>query len=216
MARPAPEPASALSEPDEDDLELDQPITPAPELLQRPRLRLTPTATDREFSDVFEQATGRAPPEAPKGPEGRDDWTWKDLLSAMDNGDAGGQGEAGGAEPPLEDALRADIAELGIDPAALLPRARIDEIAAAIQAQDFDGAREVVRRLAPAATRRLARKLFSDDRLKRRAIAHLNEHQDLLAEAIERDHEGRLAAELLATEAGRVFLLLDAAAGDLI
>ncbi len=215
MARPAPAPASALSDPDEDDLELDQPITPAPEEpFQRPRLRLTPTATDREFSDVFEQATGRAPPEAPKGPEGRDDWTWKDLLSAMDTG--GGAGQSGGDEPPLDDTLRADIADLGIDPAALLPRARIDEIAAAIQAQDFDGAREVVRRLAPAATRRLARKLFSDDRLKRRAVAHLNEHQDLLAETIERDPEGRLAAELLATEAGRVFLLLDAAAGDLI
>ena len=67
--------------------------------------------------DVRALKDRRAPPEAPKGPEGRDDWTWKDLLSAMDTG--GGAGQAGGDEPPLDDTLRADIADLGIDPAAL-------------------------------------------------------------------------------------------------
>ena len=214
LARPAPEPTAA-DEAEEDDLELNQPVSQAPEeTFQRPRLRLTPTATDKEFSDVFEQAAGRPPPEAAKPPEGRDGWTWKDLLSNMEEGAR--PAAAQGGEPPLDEVLRDDIAGLGIDPAALLPRARIDEIAAAIQAQDFDGAREVVRRLAPAATRRLARKLFSDDQLKRRSIEHLNQHQDLLAEALERDPRGVMAGDLLATEAGRVFLLLDAAAGDLI
>lgn len=212
-ARPAPEPPAPVFDADEDDLELDQPLT-AMEEAPRPRLRLTPTATDREFSDVFEQASGRAPPETPQAAGTRDGWTWKDLLSTMDEG--GRPRTAGGGEPPLDDGLRDDITGLGIDPAALLPRARIDEIAAALQAQDFDGARDVVRRLAPAATRRLARKLFSDDALKRRAIGHLNQHQDLLADALERDGTGEMAADLLATEAGRVFLLLDAAAGDLI
>ena len=51
---------------------------------------------------------------------------------------------------------------MGIDPAALLPKGRIEEIAAAVQTGDAAGAREVVRTLAPAAIRRIARRLISD------------------------------------------------------
>ena len=45
---------------------------------------------------------------------------------------------------------------------ALLPRVRIDQIAAAIQAGEPAAGREIVRRLAPAAVRRLARRMISD------------------------------------------------------
>ncbi len=106
--------------------------------------------------------------------------------------------------------------DLGIDPAARLPRGRIEEIGAVIQTGDLDGARQVVRRLAPAATRRLTRRLFTDDRLKDEAGAYLRRYRGMLDEAVERDSEGFMLATLLASDAGRVFLLLDAAAGDMM
>jgi hypothetical protein len=173
----------------------------------RPRLRLTPTATDEEFAHVFEQAGGQAPA---AGAEDGDGWTWKDLLTSLD------EGEAEASEAALEEVLATEITSMGIDPAALLPRARVEEIAAAVQAGDDDGARDVVRRLAPAAVRRLARRLFTDPRLKRQATTYLDRYQDLLGDAARRDPEGFMVATLLGSDAGRVYLLIEAAAGDVV
>ncbi|MDP1987572.1 polar localization protein TipN [Phenylobacterium sp.] len=174
----------------------------------RPRLRLTPTATDEEFSNLFESAGGPPAPQA-ESDEG-DGLTWKDLLAAID-------------EPPprpsderREAQLLADIVDMGIDPSALLPRTRIEEIGAAVQTGDAEGARQVVRRLAPAATRRLTRRLFTDDALKGEASDYVRRYRGMLEEAVARDHEGFMVATLLASDAGRVFLLLDAAAGDMM
>jgi hypothetical protein len=211
-AAPAPAPvpqaeAKAESGPQpEDELELNVPVSPArrSQAETRPRLRLTPTATDAEFSHVFEQAGGKAE-DAGSG-EG---WTWKDLLSSIDESD-----HAEG-NPPLEEALAAEIGAMGIDPAALLPRSRIHEIAAAIQTRDTEGAREVVRKLAPAASRRLARRLFTDEVLKRQVVTYLGRYHGLLQDAADRDHDGFLVETLLTSEAGRTYLLFDAAAGDL-
>ena len=183
----------------------------------RTRLRLTPTATDEEFAHIFEQAGGQAPATDAEEGEG---WTWKDLLTSLDEGEgeaaASAAAAAGPRERPLEELLAAEITGMGIDPAALLPRGRVEEIAAAIQAGDDDGARDVVRRLAPAATRRLARRLFTDPGLKRQAMAYLDRYQERLAEAVRRDPEGFKVATLLSSEAGRVYLLIEAAAGDLV
>lgn len=174
----------------------------------RPRLRLTPTATDEEFSNLFESAGG--PPTPPAEGDDGDGLTWKDLLAAID-------------EPPprlsderREAQLLADIVDMGIDPAALLPRTRIEEIGAAVQTGDAEGARQVVRRLAPAATRRLTRRLFTDDALKGEASDYVRRYRGMLEEAVARDQEGFMVATLLASDAGRVFLLLDAAAGDMM
>ncbi|CAN5669963.1 hypothetical protein BH10PSE5_BH10PSE5_16130 [soil metagenome] len=112
--------------------------------------------------------------------------------------------------------LAAEVAAMGIDPVALLPRGRIDEISAAIQVEDVDGAREVVRKLAPAATRRLARRLFTDETLRRQVVTYLNGFQDMLDDAAARDHQGFEVSQLLASDAGRTYLLFDAAAGDLV
>lgn len=175
----------------------------------RPRLRLTPTATDEEFSSLFESAGG-PPPAAEPDEDGGEGLTWKDLLAAID-------------EPPprpmderREAQLLSDIVDLGIDPSALLPRGRIDEIGAVVQTGDMEGARQVVRRLAPAATRRLTRRLFTDDALKAEAGDYLRRYRGMLEEAVARDQEGFMVATLLASDAGRVFLLLDAAAGDMM
>ncbi|HEX7944302.1 MAG TPA: polar localization protein TipN, partial [Phenylobacterium sp.] len=176
----------------------------------RNRIRLTPTASDQEFSAVFEAASGGPPPPAPGGEEGEDGeaWTWKDLLASLDGAD--GEGER------LEEVLAAELVRMGVDTAKLLPAARIEEIAAVMQAGDLDGGREVVRKLAPAATRRIARRLFTDDDVKRRTEVYVRRYKTLIGDAAARDPEGFLLADLIGADAGRVFLLLDAAAGDMI
>ncbi|MCY1647492.1 polar localization protein TipN [Caulobacter sp. SL161] len=174
----------------------------------RRRLRLTPTATDQEFRSVFEQAsarkqTGTPPTEA----EADGNWSWRGLLSGIESSSPGDAG--------LGEKLAAEITAMGIDPHALLPRGRIDEIAAALQTRDGEGAREVVKRLAPAAIRRLVRRLFSDATLKSNTERFLKRYAGMIDEAAGQDREGFLLAALLSSDAGRAYLLLDAASGDL-
>ncbi|PZQ54419.1 MAG: polar localization protein TipN [Phenylobacterium zucineum] len=179
----------------------------------RNRIRLTPTASDREFSAVFEAAGGppsaaAAPPPAEDGEDGGETWTWKDLLASLDGAD--GEGER------LEEKLGAELAKMGVDPEKLLPLTRVEEVSAAVQTGDVEGAREVVRKLAPAATRRIARRLFTDDGVKRQTEVYVRRYKTLIDDAIARDPAGLVLANMLAAPAGRTFLLLDAAAGDMI
>jgi hypothetical protein len=179
----------------------------AEQLGLRPRLKLAPTATDAEFSQVFEAAGGPAPPAPTPAEEGADGWTWKDLLASID----------GGVEvaEKLEARLSSELAGMGIDPEKLLPKARVEEVAAAVQTGDIDGARQVVKKLAPAATRRIVRRLFTDEALKADVIGYLRRYQALVDDAVVRDPEGFLMGSLLAADAGRTYLLLDAAVGDM-
>lgn len=174
----------------------------------RSRIRLTPTATDREFSEVFRAAGGQPPPEAEEPDEAGEPWTWKDLLASLD-------GEEGEGER-LQDQLAAEISAMGVDPEKLLPTPRIEEVAAALQTGDAEGAREVVRKLAPAASRRIARRLFTDDAVKRRAEIFVRRYKTLMADAAARDPQGFVLADLLGEPGGRIYLLLDAAAGDML
>ena len=214
-ARPAPPPIEDADDADVDALFeelMDPPPSPrarAPEPAEsedglRPRLRLTPTATDAEFAAVFEAAGG--PPPADGDSADGETWTWKDLLASIDGADAEGE--------RLQDILGAEVAAMGIESAKLLPKARIDEIAAAVQTGDGEGAREVVKRLAPAAARRIARRMASDEGLRRQAQVYVRRYQTLIDDAVVRDPEGFLMATLLGDEAGRLYLLLDAAAGE--
>ena len=218
--RKAKAPPPAVEDDEPDTLELETPIEPvgadlADRIGLRNRIRLTPTATDREFTAVFQAAGGLPAPAAPppagddEDPEeGGESWTWKDLLASLDGSD--GEGER------LEDSLSAELIRMGVDAGKLLPEPRIDEITAALQTGDREGGREVVRKLAPAATRRIARRLFTDDDVKRRTEIYLRRYKTLIDDTVERDPAGRLLAGLLGAEGGRVFLLLDAAAGDMI
>ena len=176
----------------------------------RNRIRLTPTATDQEFSAVFEAASGGSPPSASEddSDEPGEAWTWKDLLASLDGAD--GEGER------LEAVLGAELVRMGVDGEKLLPTARVGEIAAVMQAGDLDGGREVVRKLAPAATRRIARRLFTDDEVRRKTEIYVRRYKTLIGDAAARDPEGFLLADLLTADGGRLFLLLDAAAGDMI
>ena len=65
------------------------------------------------------------------------------------------------------------------------------------------------------AVRRLVRRLFSDAGLRAEADRFRQRFGGMIQEAVEQDREGFLVAALLASEAGRAFLLLDTAAGDL-
>ena len=179
----------------------------------RPRLKLTPTPADRAIKTVFgADSAARRPSQRDQLPgeavrDEADEWTWKDLLSSIE--------EAPIDEDSLADQLIAEIEALGVDAGALLPRARIDEIAAALQTGDASGAREVVRRLAPAAVRRLSRRVLTDKLLRAQAARYVRRYEDLIHDSATRDREGFMTAALLGSEPGRAFLLLDAAVGDL-
>ena len=201
--RPRPEPEAgrrrepAPTPPPEPPLELEP--TAAVET-PRPRLKLTPAAPEDSAAPVF----GR------RGE--RESWTWRDLLGSM-------EADAGGAEP-VEDDLLADrlieeIHRLGVDPNALLPRSRVEAAAEAHQVGAPDTAREIVRRVAPAAARRISRHVLTDKTVREQADRFLAIYETRLAEAVRRDPEGYMATALLASEHGRAFLLIDAAIGDL-
>jgi hypothetical protein len=174
--------------------------TREPESSERTRLKLTPTATDEEFKTIFESASGR---EADSPPEG---WTWKELLSSMEDAPAGDGG--------LPDALIGEIEAMGIDAAALVPRARVEEIAKAVNDGEPTAGREVVRRLAPAAIRRLSRRIMTDTKFRARAERYVTQYAGLLADAAKREGDSHLAATLLGSDQGRAFLLLDAATAE--
>jgi hypothetical protein len=181
----------------------------------RPRLKLTPTAADEALSAVFEAAPAPKPVPSEADAGGDDDgeeeepsetWTWKDLLASL-----GGAEEAG---DPEERQLAAELGKMGVEPDKLLPDARIGQIAAALQGGDQEGARQVVKRLAGASSRRIMRRLFTDEALKARAADFVRRFQVLVQDAAVRDPDGGMMADLLGSEGGRVFLLLDQALGD--
>jgi hypothetical protein len=210
-AFPAPAPAAAAApEP--------PPITG--EDASGARLKFTPLSLDETFDTGLQVAPTPAPAAAPPPaalpqaapppqpePEPEGGWTWKELLTSID-------GDAAPEDMELGAGLSQEVEGMGIDPAALLSRARIEEIAAAIQTKDLEGAREVVRTLAPAAIRRLSRRLIGDGAFRSKAQSYVRRYAAVLEEAARRDHAGFQAASLLNSSVGRVYLLLDAAGGD--
>jgi hypothetical protein len=170
----------------------------------RGRLQIAPTASEEEFKAALEAAAGAQTVAAAAPAEGDEGWTWKELLTTLD-------GEASGDDAKLGEALFDEISDMSIDPNALLPKGRIEEIAAAIQTGDALGGREVVRTLAPAAIRRIGRRLFSDTAFRSRAQALVRRYAEIVGEAVSQDKQGFRLAALLASNAGRAYLLLDAA-----
>ena len=195
---------------------------PAPETLTgaalgeriglRSRIRLTPTATDREFSAAFGTVSGSPTPRAPEhDPEDEDSaaesWTWKDLLASLDGAEGGGE--------ELEAVLSVELVRIGVELDKLVPESSVGGIAAVVQAGDSEGAREVVRKMGATAARRIARRMFTDDELKRRTEVYLRRHRTLVDDTVAHDPSGTQIANLLSTRAGRIYLLLDAAVGDM-
>lgn len=217
LSPPAPAPAPAPVDEDE---------TP------RRRLRLTPArpVSDETFSEIFEaaggppEALGGLRPEAPapaparpaaptagRTPPAAGGWTWRDLLSTVD-----ANGQRTGPDSESMDFLADEIRALGIDPTVLLPITRVDELSTMISDGQGDLARETVRRLAPAATRKLSRRLLEEPRMRRSVMDFLARYQTEIETATRRDRSGREVGALLSTEAGRLYLLAEAAAGDIV
>ncbi len=174
---------------------------PAPLDPSRQRLRLTPTEGDAELSTVFGRTSQY--PAAPKD----DQVSWKDLLTAID-------------DKPMDDDQLADLMVqegrgMQLESQNVLPRPRIDEIAASINAGDLKGARNRVKRMAGPAVQQLARRLASNPSLANKVRRFVSRQTAVLAGAASRDRDGFLTATLLANEQGRIFLLMDAALSEL-
>ncbi len=174
---------------------------PAPLDPSRQRLRLTPTEGDAELSTVFGRTSQY--PTAPKD----DQVSWKDLLTSID-------------DKPMDDDQLADLMVqegrgMQLESQNVLPRPRIDEIAASINAGDLKGARNRVKRMAGPAVQQLARRLASNPSLANKVRRFVSRQTAVLAGAASRDRDGFLTATLLANEQGRIFLLMDAALSEL-
>ncbi len=154
---------------------------------------------------MFEGAGQPAAP-AGAGSEGAD-WTWQELLSSMDDTPVD--------DRQLVDRLLGEIEGLGVDPAAFLPPARIEEIAAVQESGDAEGARAIVRRLAPTAVRRLSRRILAEKGLKAHVERFVGDY-DVQIRKLSGESDGREAVvSLLSTDEGRAFLLFETAVGDL-
>lgn len=157
------------------------------------------------------------PPPATNGPLG-----WNDLI------------DEGPGEPPLDldtpvmpdaatsgedletigDRIVTAVRRMGVDPNALLPRSRVEEAARAVGARDPEGARQIVRKVAPAAVRSVSRRVLTDPALRADAESYVRAFgRRLAADADAGDAAGVLGR--LTSDGGRAFMLLDAAIGDL-
>ncbi len=176
---------------------LSPPSPLADDLGLRPRLKLTGLPEDEPLSVDDDDAPSAGAADFDSG--------WRELVAALqDDTD-----EAG-----LEHAVIGQIEALGIDAAALIPRRRLDDVARLYEGGDVAGGRDLVQRLAPAAVRKLARGLLSDGALRAPAARLSDRYRGPLSSAAG-GGEGLKAVSLLSSDAGRAFLLLDSAAGDL-
>ena len=114
----------------------------------------------------------------------------------------------------LGERITAAIRRMGVDPNALLPRSRVEEAAQAITIGDPDRARQIVRRVAPAAVRSVSRRVLTDTDMRADAEAYVRSFSRGLTErAAARD--GAAVLGQLTSDGGRAYMLLDAAIGDL-
>ncbi|MGZ3273958.1 MAG: polar localization protein TipN [Caulobacteraceae bacterium] len=198
-----PRPAPAAAPPLPLKPRAERPAQPAPpaedDLTLRPRLKLTPAAEAAEEEE--DEDAGLLPPETDS------DLSWSELVAALDENDAD--------DVELERALIAQIDALGIDAQALIPRRRLDEVARLYEGGDAAGAREAIHRLAPAAVRKLSRRILSDKLLRAQAERLIDRYTELLGGVARRGGEGLTAVGLLGSDSGRAFLLLDAALADI-
>ncbi|MBA4806169.1 tipN [Brevundimonas sp.] len=195
---------------------------PAPEP-ERPRSSRGATADEPQDKGVDRSfgLRGRlrlAPTEPPRAASAADTGLdWNDLVSdAQDEQpldlDRPATDEADTAA--LSDRVAAAIRRMGVDPNALLPRSRVEEAARLLGNGDPDGARRIVRRVAPAAVRSVSRRVLSDPELRADAERYVVVFgQDLAAYA--RAGDALAVQNRLASDGGRAFMLLDAAVGDL-
>jgi hypothetical protein len=207
---PAPAPAPAAAQP-----------SAQPSVTRARLLPLSVPASERAAAAPAPQREAR-PARAVQ-----DGWSWRELLGGMEGRDKTPEPAAtapqAAVEPPpdpefdsLDDVMVAEVSAMGIDAASLLGRARIEEVIGAIMAEDNEGARLVVRRVAPAAIRRLSRRLLADTPLRQQANDFATAYDQQINMALLAKDAIRELNEVLGSDSGRAYLLLDAALSDLI
>lgn len=204
----------------------DAPTPPQPQGTTGDRLRLSP------LGDEARPATPQPPAPAPGKPQRvQDGWSWRDLLGGMETRETPMPApqpvvESNRSEPidtppdaefdRLDDLMIAEVAAMGIDAAAVLGRSRLEEAVAAHTGQDRDGARLVVRRVAPAAIRRLGRRLLTDAVLRQQANEFVQWYEQQVHMALMARDPKQAMTEVLSSDAGRAYLLFDATLTDIL
>ncbi len=200
--------------------------SPGPAATPQPQAR--PAAQPRPQSAP---QTAQPPAQSVPAKTRQDAWSWRDLLNGMEGRDnapavtqppvQAPQAKAPVAPPQdaefdnIDEVMVAEINAMGVDATALLSRARIDETVAAIVAEDNEGARMVVRRVAPAAIRRLSRRLLSDAALRQQVNDFVTYYDQQINIALMSKNVSGGLTDLFSNDAGRAYLLLDAAISDL-
>ncbi|WP_295174524.1 tipN, partial [uncultured Brevundimonas sp.] len=141
---------------------------PRPERrIDRPTPPASPPAEERRFglrSRLRLEPAETPPPSTDKGLD------WSDLIDGDDDNEAPLELDTPSPSPAeaeaLSDRVAAAIRRMGVDPNALLPRSRVEEAARAFSNGDPDAARQIVRRVAPAAVRSVSRRVLSDAELR--------------------------------------------------
>lgn len=190
-----------------------QPVEPEPMPRDRPARPEEKRGFGLRGRLKLEPMPGAAPPAAPAD----DRLGWSDLE---DDGPNDIPLDLDTPIMPIEDRevlgerITAAIRRMGVDPNALLPRSRVEEAAEAVAQGDPDRARQIVRRVAPAAVRSVSRRVLTDPELRSDAEAYVKAFsRNLAALALAGDAGGVLGR--LTSDGGRAFMLLDAAIGDL-
>ena len=165
------------------------------------------------------EPAGKSPPPTPTD----DRLDWSDLetgdqdeapldLDTPVMPEAKGNDQTDAQLDVLTERIIAAIRRMGVDPNALLPRSRVEESGQAIADRDPDRARQIVRRVAPAAVRSVSRRVLSDSDLRNDAEQFVHGFSQRLRA---RTGDGAAVQALLTSDGGRAFMLLDAAIGDL-
>lgn len=183
--------------------------------IDRPTPPASPPAEERRFglrSRLRLEPAETPPPSADKGLD------WSDLIDGDDDNEAPLELDTPSPSPAeaeaLSDRVAAAIRRMGVDPNALLPRSRVEEAARAFSSGDPDAARQIVRRVAPAAVRSVSRRVLSDADLRADAERYVRNFAVML-NASARAGDSAAVQSSLASDSGRAFMLLDAAVGDL-
>ncbi len=209
---------------------------PAPaQPVERDRLRLSP---DLNASRPAASHSAGSPP-ASNPATNKDGLSWRDLLNDMESRDgtdpehgdepieslsdlaAQIAGHSDAPQPPpdaefdnLDDLMINEITALGVDAAAVLSRSRLEEIMTAFAGGETDEVRQLVQRVAPAAIRRLSRRLVSDHTLRQQANDFATYYDRQVHMALMSKDVLAGLSDILANESGRAYLLIDAALSD--
>lgn len=139
---------------------------------------------------------------------------WSSALRAAWEAEAS-PAQSDAAAPPQNDEreLLRQLQRMGIEPMRAVADKALGDVVAAVAGSERPRARHLVARLAPTAVSRLSASLRSNPALAARSAAYLVSFDRRLAEFAGPERSDALA-RLLASGSGRLYLLLDAAAGQ--